>query len=150
MTVIKLYRHGLSKDEVEELLKMAASAAGIPQSGIEIVEEVGEPEEDCDDEVILTILTPSINTDDKFEKNLEKAPIGGRRAICIWGKTGEQFPLPPAVQKFSYSIIPWNLDKLRAAIVLDDVTCFENPSGQPLPPVDTDRNVCVVEQKKPK
>lgn len=150
MTCIKLYRRGLSAEELTKLIEMTAKAAGVSTSEIIVIDTIGDPDDACDDEVIIVPLTPDVAEDAEFENNISRVPVGGRRAICVWPSTGAEFQLPPTAQKFSYSIVPWDEKKLSAAVSNDDVTRFETASGDQLPPVETDRHLCVAAPKKPK
>jgi hypothetical protein len=148
MTRIKILGKVLSDEEVAAV-KALAEAAGCQVGQIEVVRSVGEPDPDCEDEIIFVLTTPDTCADPNLEQELAKTPNGGRRAICIWPKDSQPFELPPATTKYSYSIVPWNAEKLRVVVADDDITCFESPTGEPLPKVPTERNLC-VEQGKPK
>jgi hypothetical protein len=111
---------------------------------------VGDPDSNVDDEVILVLGTAPICADAETEANLAKAANGARRAIWIWPQDSAAAELPPGAAKYSYSVIPWDSEKLRAVSADDDVTCFETPSGEPLPKVPTERNLCVEEKVKVK
>ncbi len=93
-------------------------------------------------------MTPAACADASLDEELAKTQNGGRRAICIWPVEGDVPPEhPPAAKKYGYSIIPWDANKLRAVAADDDVFYFETPAGEPLPTVETERNLCVVEVK---
>jgi hypothetical protein len=97
---------------------------------------------------VLVVMTPATCADASLEEELAKTQNGGRRAICIWPVEGDVSPEhPPAAKKYGYSIIPWDADKLRAVAADDDVFYFETSAGEPLPTVETERNLCVVEVK---
>lgn len=140
----------LTKDEVAKLTKLAVEA-GCSLDEIEVVPSIGDPTPDCDDEIVLVMMSPSTCSDPSLESELAKTPNGGRRVICIWPHDGELPIEPPsAARKYGYSIIPWAPDKLRSVAADDDVLCFETPSGEPLPKVETERNLCVDEKANSK
>jgi hypothetical protein len=134
MAYIRIFGKALTDREVEALKALGAEA-GCVVSDIEVVKSVGEPDPDCDDEVIFVLATPDTCADPDLEQELAKAPNGGRRVICIWPKDSQSSELPPAAAKYSYSIIPWSAEKLRVVVADDDITCFESPTGEPLPKV---------------
>ncbi len=149
MSDIKILGKTLKAEEVEALTGLATEA-GCDVHDIEVVESVGEPDPDCDDEILLILATPATCSQPDLEKDMAKAMNGARRVIWVWPKDGEAAEVPEATKKYSYSIIPWNAEKLSAVAANDDVTCFELPTGQPLPKEKTERNLCVEEIKKPK
>jgi hypothetical protein len=150
MRRIKILGTALSEGEVAAVSKLAAQAGCSPEE-IEVTASVGDPVPDCDDEIVLVLLSPGTCADAGLEQELAKTPNGGRRAICIWPAEGDIPAEPPsAARKYGYSIIPWNADKLRAAAADDDVLCFETPDGTPLPKVEMEHNVCVDEEVKAK
>lgn len=125
--------------------------AGFTRNEIEIITSVGEPDPDCDDEIVVILASPEICADAELEKELAAAQRGGRRAICVWPADAPATTEPPvAAEKYAYSVVPWDADKLRAVAADDDVLCFEKPDGQPLPKPETERNLCVDEKAKPK
>jgi hypothetical protein len=149
MARIKILGKMLTDEEVEALKALGAEA-GCEAGDIEVVESVGEPDPDCEDEIIFVLATPRTCADPDLEQELAKIPNGGRRTICIWPKGSQPFELPPATTKYSYSIVPWSVEKLRVVVADDDITCFESPTGQPLPKARTERNLCVEQVGKPK
>ena len=141
MTRLKIYKRGLTPAELAELLDLLR-AAGYVLEDVELVDGVGDPADDCEDDVFLILLTEPLCQDPAFEANLAKVPNGGRRAVCVWPQGGADRVLPSAVDKFSYSLIAWNPDRLRAVLVDDDEVCFETASGASRPAPDTERLEC--------
>jgi hypothetical protein len=147
MRRIKIFGRALSGVEAAAAVDFAAEA-GFTAAEIEVTASVGEPLADCDDEIVLVVMTPATCADVSLEEELAKTPNGGRRAICVWPTQGDiPDEHPSAAKKYAYSIIPWDAEKLRAVAADDDVFCFETPAGEPLPTVETERNLCVVEVK---
>jgi hypothetical protein len=146
MTRVKILRKKLNNDEIEKL-KLLAVTAGYVHEEIELLDTISEPDVDCDDEVILVLASRDTCADPDLEKELAKTPNGGRRAVCVWPEGAEPSELPAAVMKYCYSIIPWNAEKLQAVAADDDIMCFESATGEPLPKVETERNLCVEEGK---
>jgi|SRR6266568_2812952 len=145
MRRVKILGKALSEVEIAAAVGLA-NEAGCTDSELEIVASIGDPVEDCDDEIVLVVMTPATCADADLDEELAKTPNGGRRAICIWPGEGDvPTEHPPAAKKYGYSIIPWDADKLRAVAADDDVFYFETPSGEALPAVETERNLCVVE-----
>ena len=147
MTQFTLFGKQLTDAEIDALKALVAEA-GCPADEIAVVDAVSDPDPDVEDQVILVLGTAATCADADMETNLAKAANGGRRAIWIWPRDAEAAPLPAAAAKYSYSVIPWSAEKLGAVSADDDVTCFETPSGKPLPKVPTERNVCVEEKAK--
>lgn len=147
MRRIKILAKALTEAELAAAIGLAKES-GCSAAELETVTTIGDPVENCDDEIVLVVMTPATCADTALEEELANTPNGGRRAICIWPGDGN-IPAehPPAAKKYGYSIIPWDADKLRAVAADDDVFYFETAGGEALPPVDTERNLCVVEVK---
>jgi hypothetical protein len=150
MRKVRVLARGLTQAEVEAAKKLAVEGGCTPDE-IDVVAELGEPDPECDDELVLVIMTPTLCGDTKLETELKKSPNGGRRAICVWPAqaAGKQEP-PAAVSNYAYSIIPWSADKFRAVAADDDVMCRETPDGVAMPQVKMEHNCCVDEGAKPK
>lgn len=121
--------------------------AGLPKAEIEVIDEVGPPDPKCDDDIIIVVATPATCDDASLEAELAACQSGGRRVICVWPEDAPADIEPPvAAQKYAYSVVSWNAEKLRAVAADDDVLCFEKPNGEALPKPDTERNLCVDEK----
>ena len=129
-----------------EALKELVGQMGCPADELVVVDAVGDPDQELEDDVILLLGTDATLADADLETNLAKAANGARRAIWIWPTDAIVAELPAPAAKYIYSAIPWSAEKLRAVAADDDVTCFETPAGKPLPPVTTERNLCVEEK----
>lgn len=139
----------LTRAEIEAV-KTLLDQAGCFADEIAVVNVVDDPDPDVDDEVILVLGTDATCADADMETNLAKAAANGaRRAIWIWPKDAKAVELPAGAAKYSYSVIPWSPEKLRAVAADDDVLCFETPAGAPIPKVPTERN-CVKEMETAK
>lgn len=147
MTRFTLFGKQLTEAEIGALKALLAQV-GCPADEIAVVDAVGDPDPDVEDEVILVLGTAATCADADIETNLAKAANGARRAIWIWPQDAAAAGLPAAAAKYSYSVIPWSAEKLGAVSADDDVTCFETPNGEPLPKVPTERNLCVEEKAK--
>jgi hypothetical protein len=145
VTRVRVLGKNLTEPDVEAV-KVLADEAGYLADRIEVVTSIGEPDPDGDDEVIVMLATSDTCADADLEADLKRVLNGGRRVIWIWPKSAENVELPAAAAKYSYSIISWNADKLRAVAADDDVMCFELPTGEALPKVPTKRNLCVDEK----
>jgi hypothetical protein len=142
----RILRKGLTEAEALAAADLAAEA-GFATEEIEVVTAIGEPAPGCDDEILLVVMTSALCLDPSLEDEFKKLPLGGRRAICIWPSGGEAPSEPPsAAGNYAYSIIPWNVEKLRAVAADDDVMFFETSSGAPLPKVKMEHNLCVDEE----
>src|SRR5262249_28783717 len=141
MSHMKIFGKSLTKEEVKELVGLVVDA-GCAADEIKIIESVSEPELNCEDEVILVLATPQTCSDPNLEGELSNVPDGGRRAIWVWPKDATTAEVPEGTKKYSYSIIPWSAEKLAAVVADDDFTCFELPTGESLPKVEMERNLC--------
>jgi hypothetical protein len=149
MTRFTILEKHLTPVEIEALKALVGQIV-CPADEIVVVNAIGDPDPDVEDDVILVLGTDPTCADAEMETNLAKAAKGARRAIWIWPKDAGAVELPPPAKKYGYSVIPWSAEKLRAVAADDDVTCFETPAGKPLPKVQTERNLCVEEKAKPK
>jgi hypothetical protein len=149
MSEVKILVKTLTNHDVMELKALAAEA-GCDLKNIEVVDSIGEPDPDSEDEVVLILATPATCSQADLEKEMAKAMNGARRAIWVWPKGAATAEVPEAAKKYSYSVVPWNAEKLAAVIADDDVICFELPTGQPMPKVKMEHNLCVEDPKKQK
>src|SRR5258708_5640351 len=99
MSCLKIFGKVLTKQQVEDL-KGLLESAGCDPAQIEVLNAVGIPDPDCDDEVIIVMLTPAVCEADDLEKNVAQAQNGGRRVICIWPKDTAEVEAPPAAKKY--------------------------------------------------
>lgn len=149
MSGVKIFGKSLTNQEVAALKALAAEAGCDPKS-LQVIDSIGEPDPDGDDEVVLILATPTTCVEAGLEKEMAKAANGARRAIWVWPKGATTGEVPEATKKYSYSVVPWNAEKLAAVVADDDVVCFELPSGQSMPKVKMEHNLCVEDPKKPK
>jgi hypothetical protein len=138
---VHVFVDGLAQEEVETLI-LLLDAAGVPADEIVLVDEIEPATDDCQEDVFLFLLTPETIASAAAQEAISEVPDGGRRAICVWPEGAIDELPPPAAAKFSYSTVSWNAERLRTAIADDDTTCFEKPSGEPIPPPETERNEC--------
>ena len=137
------------KDAEVEQIKRLAEDAGMTGDKIEPVDAVGEPDPDCEDEIVLILASPETCADPALEIDLATTQRGGRRAICVWPPDAAPGVQPSdAMNKYAYSIIRFDAEKLRVVTTEEDQHCFEAPNGQPLPKPETERNLCVDEKAK--
>lgn len=149
MRKIKFLTKRLTKAEIDDAIKLAI-ASGCAADELEVVNEVGEPDPACDDEIVVVVMTPDVCADPDVETELKKTPNGGRRVICVWPESAEAKQQPPVpVAKYAYSIISYKPEKFAAVAADDDVMFFETPDGTALPKVKMEHNECVEEQAKP-
>lgn len=148
MRRIKLLRECLSTEELADLRGLAAEAE-FADGEIEVIDSVGDPDDQCDDEIILILINPATCGSPVLEKALVAAQNGSRRAILVWPKGGGAVEPPAAAKKYAYSIIPFDADKLRIVAADDDRLCFEMANGVPLPQPKMERNLCVDEEAAP-
>ncbi|HLZ00959.1 MAG TPA: hypothetical protein VKR55_02270 [Bradyrhizobium sp.] len=149
MAKIKILGKVLTNEEVKQATELAVQA-GCVADDVEIVESVGDPTADCEEDVLIVVITPAACGDPGLEGELEKLQNGGRRAVCVWPRGTEGAELPQAAQKYAYSIVPWEPKKLAAVLADDDVTCFETQAGEALPKVPMEHNLCVDDPKNTK
>jgi len=127
-------------------LKALIEAAGGAVGDIEVVTVIGEPDPDAENDIVLLLGTPIVCADPDLEAAFVKAANGPRRAVWVWPEDGGTTTLPPAAAKYAYSYVSWNAEKLAEVIADDDVTYFEAATGEPIPKVPTERNLCVEEE----
>jgi len=151
MAKATIHGRGLSPHEVEDLLALLAET-GACDGPVDVVDAIDAGTSDLDDAVVLILGTPGTCADNELEANLVHASASTRRAIWVWPKGSTESDAPPAAKKYCYSRVSWSAEKLSAVLADDDVTCFENASGIPVPPVETERNLCVDDddEAKPK
>jgi hypothetical protein len=145
---LTIFGKHLTQAEIEAL-KALLDEASRPVDEIIIVDSVGDPDPDLDDEVVVVLGTAATCADADLDADLAKVANGPRRAIWVWPEGTEAAALPQPAAKYSYSIIRWDSGKLRDVVADDDITCFETPAGVPIPKVPTERN-CVEEKAKPR
>lgn len=137
------------KDREIEQIKHLAEDAGMTGDEVEVVDFVGEPDLDCEDEIVLILASPETCADPALETDLATTQQGGRRAICVWPEDAAADAQPPdAMKKYAYSIIRFDTDQFRVVATEEDQHYFEAPNGQPLPKPKTERNLCVDEKAK--
>ncbi|HCX16611.1 MAG: hypothetical protein CL533_18365 [Afipia sp.] len=150
MRRLRIFTKHLTSEEIAALSALAA-ASGFAADEIETVLEIGAPLVDCDDEVILIPISAAACAAPDLEDDVKQVSNGARRAICVWPEDAEaEVEVPASARKYAYSIVPWNAEKLQAAAADDDVLIFEMPSGDVMPKVYTERNLCVDEEAQPK
>lgn len=141
MRRIWICRVGLGPEDLQRLLDLLR-LVGCSDEEIALFDELATPLGDVDDEVCVFLLTADAVEAPELSAALNGVPRGGRRAICIWPEGAEQVPLPEAITSFSYSIVRWGLESLKKALIDDDVTVFEGPSGGELPQEERDHKEC--------
>lgn len=149
MRRVTIFGKTLTHQEIRGL-KALAEIAGCDGQEIEAAQAIGDPNPDVDDDLVLILATPATCSLPDLESEMAKAMNGARRVIWVWPEDGSTTEVPEPTKKYSYSIVPWDAEKLARVIADDDVICFETPTGDPLPKEKTERNICVEEQKKPK
>jgi hypothetical protein len=149
VTRFAIFGTQLTQAEIDALRALAAEA-GCPGDKIAVVTSICDPDPNVDDEVILLLGTPSTCADPNLETDLARAANGARRVIWIWPESAGAAELPPSAAKYSYSTVSWNAEKLRAVVADDDVMCFETATGEPIPKVPTERNLCAEDEEKKK
>src|SRR5271170_2826311 len=121
MTRFTILGKCLTEAEIEEL-KALLCQIGCPFDEIVVVDAVDDPDPDVEDDIILVLGTDATCADADMETNLAKAAANGaRRAIWIWPKDAKAVELPASAKNYSYSVIPWSPEKLRAVAADDDV-----------------------------
>jgi hypothetical protein len=141
MAKVQIYGGGLGKDETNALMQLLVEAV-VPPADIEVVGAVDAAADGCEQDVFIFLLAPEAVGSCAMDGEIAKVPDGGRRAICVWPQDSTEASPPASAAKFSYSIVSWNPERLRVALADDDVTCFEDPTGEPLPAEDTERLEC--------
>lgn len=141
MPKVLVLKKGLFDAEIAGLIGLA-EAAGCVAQDVEIIESVGEPEPDGHDEIVMILLSPMNCQPGELDEEIAKIPNGGRRAIGIWPEDAAGATIPDTVGKFSYSVIAWDPERLRAIMQSDDVVFFDAADGAPLPAPNQDHLEC--------
>jgi len=149
MARIQVYGPVLRKAESTDLLDLL-QGAGCEPGSVKFIDHIPDPIEGAEDVVLIVMLTPEVISDRNLEQQLAKATNGGRRVVCIWPPEASNEPAPASVEKYSYSLVSWNPDRLRSVLSDDDVICFETPAGNARPTPTTDRHICAEENSAPK
>jgi hypothetical protein len=149
VTTFALCSKGLTEQQLAALKELVDEAS---TKGDEVIvcNAITEVNPDVENEVVLMVGTAATCSDPDLEGSLAKAANGARRVIWIWPLEGNGETLPAAAQKYAYSVITWDSRKLKEVAADDDVMRFEGPTGELLPPVPTERNVCVEDLAKAK
>lgn len=145
MAQVTIYGKHLTKAEIEAVKKLAIEAA-CNDGAIVVVDAIEPPAQAVSDPVVLILGTPANCADPELEANLMRAHKAAQRVIWVWPESAAPTELPPPAAKYSYSYVSWSAKKLAAVTADDDVTCFESATGEKVPPVATDRNLCVDEE----
>lgn len=142
MTRVKIYGKPLRHSETEALKKLVEEAACSDGKAVVLDSVEAQPQSDADS-VVLVLGTPASCGDSDLEANLMRAHQTGQRVIWVWPESAEPTELPLPAAKYCYSYVPWDARKLAAVIADDDVACFETATGEKIPQVPTERNLCV-------
>jgi hypothetical protein len=146
MAHVTIYGKCLTKPEIEALIALVANAA-CNEGEVVVVDGIESPAQAVPDPIVLILGTPAACADPDLEANLKSAHNIGHRAIWVWPEGNAPAELPPAAANYCYSYVPWDAKKLAAVTADDDVTCFETSTGEKVPRVPTDRNLCVDEEE---
>ena len=149
MTSATILSEDLDPNDIEAVRSLLMQA-GFDESCITVAETLAALDPDLDDGVVLVLGTPARCANSTLETQLAGVAAGLQRAIWLWPASPTATTVPAGVKKYCYSIVPWDVAKLRAVMADDDVTHFEQPDGVPMPKVDTERNLCVDEDALPK
>jgi hypothetical protein len=141
MIKVHILRRDLSTTDAGALRALLIDA-GCPSGQIDVVDHVGAPGENSDEEVVVTVLSSSVLTAPDLEVTLLNTLNGGRRTIGVWPKNCEQESLPPAVLKYCFSVVPWDPDRIRLVVTGEDYICFESPRGEPLETPSEEHRIC--------
>ncbi|MFN4281418.1 MAG: hypothetical protein ACK4NA_02120 [Alphaproteobacteria bacterium] len=150
MTRFTVFGKSLDANEQQALRKFAEQAAGKGDE-VSFAASIGEPDPSVDSEVVLVLGTASTCASADLANDLQLAANGARRIIWVWPEGVGECELPSVVRTYAYSIIVWNVGKLKSVAADDDARCFEASTGEALPKVETERNLCAdVEAENPK
>lgn len=144
MAKVTIYGKGLTAEELQALKGLVAKA-GCAEGDILSVDSLVPDVSDSNDPVMLVLGTPAICEDNSLEASLVQALGAAMRVIWVWPEDSEISELPLTIEKYCYSYVPWDAEKLAGVAADDDVTCFETPRGNPVPTIPTPRNICVEE-----
>lgn len=117
-------------------------AAGCSSDNIDAIDIINPPGEGSDEEVVVCLLTPDLLVDPELEQVLLRAIDGGRRVVGIWPQHADNSTVPPAIVKYCYSVVPWNVDRVGSVVHNDDSICFQTPKGEALDMPEDEHYVC--------
>jgi hypothetical protein len=80
----------------------------------------------------ITYITPHTKDSDWVDWEIEYAEKQGKRIVGIWAHGHNECEVPEALKKYADTVVPWNADKITAAIE-GKSSDWENPDGVPLP-----------------
>lgn len=142
MARFTIFTKNLTADQVSKMQALA-KASGDDDTMVEVTSNITLPDLNAENDIILVLGTPGVCAALDLEDDFIKAANGPRRAIWIWPEGAEDAAVPPSAEKYCYSYIPWDANKLRAVAADDDVTYFETATGTAVPKVRTERNLCI-------
>ena len=145
MTKVSILSRGLKPQEINDLRALLAES-GVCEESAELLQMISDLPPD-DDEVVILLGTSTTCLDGDLEADLVRSQASAQRVIWVWPKESTEVELPAAAKKYCYSVVPWNAKKLGETIADDDVICFEKADGTPLAKVETERNICVDDDK---
>ena len=150
MTKVTIFGNGLAPHEIKALQTFLAKT-GACEGPVEVLQTISDVPPADDDAVVVFLGTAATCLNGELEANLMRSQASAQRAIWLWPNESADSLLPAAAKKYCYSVVAWNAKKVRETMADDDVTCFENADGTPLAKVETERNICVEDDKvKPK
>ncbi len=80
----------------------------------------------------IIYVTPHTKDSEWVDWEIEYAEKQGKRIGGIWAHGHKECEVPEALKKYADTVVPWNADKIMAAIE-GKSTDWENPDGVPLP-----------------
>lgn len=151
MTKVKVI--GISADDaaLKELLEAAECELidaddDIDAAEDEITDKQDEPVEvaandDCDDTVVIVVLTPDCPSDEDLEAMVGRAIAKGERVVGMWPRGADVGVIPPCIDKFGDDTITWDPEPLRR-VAQGEKPQWQTPTGQPRAEPKTKRNCC--------
>ena len=91
--------------------------------------------------MLLVILTPECDADDRLSEAAGKVARGGGRVIGVWPRASGSGRVPAAIERYGSDTVPWDAEKVRIAVSGETVS-WSTPRGAPRPEPITRRNKC--------
>jgi MTH538 TIR-like domain (DUF1863) len=80
----------------------------------------------------ITYITPKTKDSEWVDWEIEYAEKQGKRIVGIWAHGHNECEAPEALKKYADTVVPWNTDKIIAAIE-GKSSDWEDPDGKPVP-----------------
>ncbi|HWU18646.1 MAG TPA: hypothetical protein VN155_13280 [Devosia sp.] len=130
----------VSEEEESFLDDLAADQEPVPDEDDHSLLEEDEKELYAAEDIYVLVVTPECVDDDETDLVIRRAATTGQ-VVGIWPAGITQGRVPAALDRLGGSLVPWDVELLRDAIVRG-VTTWREPSGDYRVEPKTKRNKC--------